>query len=48
MKKILSILSTISLLTTISTNTIACNTKNENNKPIEQKIITQQPPTNSK
>jgi hypothetical protein len=50
MKKILSLLSTISLLTIISTNTIACNTKNENNKPIEpikEQFIPQQPPNNS-
>jgi hypothetical protein len=50
MKKILSILSTISLFTTISTNTIACNKPNENNKPnkqIKQKNIAQQPPQNS-
>jgi hypothetical protein len=55
MKKILSLLSTISL-STISTNTIACNkpiednktnTPNTLNKPIEQKMITQQPPKNS-
>ncbi|WP_425378523.1 lipoprotein [Spiroplasma endosymbiont of Polydrusus pterygomalis] len=50
MKKILSILSTISLSTIISTNIIACktsNTNNENNKPIESEFIPQQPPENS-
>ncbi|WP_425378590.1 hypothetical protein [Spiroplasma endosymbiont of Polydrusus pterygomalis] len=50
MKKILSILSTISLSTIISTNIIGCktsNTNNENNKSTEPKFIIQQPPENS-
>ncbi|MBW1241344.1 MAG: hypothetical protein EIB84_00205 (plasmid) [Spiroplasma poulsonii] len=50
MKKILSILGTISLSTIISTNIIACNPTKENNKPnqtIIPQFISQQPPTNS-
>lgn len=53
MKKILSILETISLSTIITTNIIACIPKNKNNinnipnKPIEPQFIPQQPPTNS-
>jgi hypothetical protein len=50
MKKILLLVSTISLSTIISTNIIACNTSNinkQNNKPIKQQFTAQQPPKNS-
>ncbi len=50
MKKILSILGTISLSTIISTNIIACKPTNKNNisnQPTKQQFIQQQPPKNS-